>query len=141
MGIVAPFFISSLFVSLFYIFKYSGNSFKENASIYYHYHQDVEDYLKGRQSSSGEASLVFAPAGDNAGFGIYASLLKIPLLKMEDLKGGIKTQAPVCILLNLNESQAPETKESLQKIISEYQLQPVKEFPELQVKLFELCIP
>lgn len=140
-GIAAAFFTFSLLVNVYYIFKYSGNDFKENASIYYHYHQDIEDYLKGRQSSSGNEAMLFAPADDSGGFSIYASLLQIPLLRINDFEGGIEAQGPVCILLALNESQSQETKESLQNIITKHQLQPVKEFPDLQLKMYELCIP
>ena len=141
MGTAGAFFIFSVGVSLYYIYKYSGNTFKENASIYYHYHQDIEDYLKERQSFAREESLLFGPAEESDGIGLYASLLQIPLFKITAIEGEIKALSPVCILLNINEKQSPEIKEKLQSFIHKHQLQPVREFPELQLKLYELCLP
>lgn len=141
MGTGVAFLSFSVGVNLYYTYKYGGNNLKENAAAYYHYSQELESYLKARQASFRSVSLLYAPADGGDGYTLYASLLQIPLLSLKDIEEGINSREPVCILFALSAHQAPEVKDKVEALVAEYQLQVVQEFPDLQLKLYELCVP
>lgn len=128
-------------VNLYYIFKYGSGTPEENFVQYYHHSYEFENYLKEELLKSEEHLLVYAKISDFDEYIYYPMMHTIPLVKPEVFQKELKASSPVKILLNSHDKLEPEAKETIQRLVDEYNLSPVQEFPDLGMVIYELNLP
>lgn len=134
-------FLFSASINFFYMLKYGSGTPEENFGRYYHHNYGFGEYLDERIKKSKDHLLVFGPDTEVDEYTYISILKQIPLLKLEEMNKDLNASEPVTLLVNFSEKLEPREKKIVENFVDKHNLTPVKEFPELQIRIYELHLP